>query len=220
ELTRLMRLYMSLHCDLEGGNASAFTSHVVSSTLSDPYYSISAGFNALAGPLHGLANQECLQFVLDVRKKFKGVPTKDQFREYCWSVLNSGRVIPGYGHAVLRVTDPRFTAFHQFGKLVCPNDEVFRIVDMGFEVIPQVLKEQGKAKNVWPNVDAGSGALLYHFGITQDIYYTVFFAVSRALGLVAQLVLDRAMLIPLTRPKSFTVAWLKNYIKKTEPGSG
>lgn len=220
ELTRLMRLYMTLHCDHEGGNASAFTSHVVSSTLSDPYYSISAGFNALAGPLHGLANQECLQFVLDVRKKFKGVPTKDQFREYCWSVLNSGRVIPGYGHAVLRVTDPRFTAFHQFGKLVCPNDEVFRIVDMGFEVIPQVLKEQGKAKNVWPNVDAGSGALLYHFGITQDIYYTVFFAVSRALGLVAQLVLDRAMLIPLTRPKSFTVAWLKNYIKKTEPGSG
>lgn len=214
--TKLMRLYMTLHCDHEGGNASAFTSHVVSSTLSDPFYSVSAGFNALAGPLHGLANQECLEFVIGVRDKFKGVPTDDQFRDYCWDVLNRGRVIPGYGHAVLRVTDPRFTAFHHFGKLVCPNDEVFRIVDMGFQIIPEVLKKQGKAKNVCPNVDAGSGALLYHFGITEDSYYTVFFAVSRAMGLLAQLILDRALFIPLTRPKSFTLAWLKNFIKQGE----
>ncbi len=219
DLTKLMRLYMTLHCDHEGGNASAFTSHVVSSTLSDPYYAVSAGFNALAGPLHGLANQECLEFVLGVQKKFKGVPTADQFRDYCWDVLNSGRVIPGYGHAVLRVTDPRFTAFHQFGKLVCPNDEVFRIVDLGYQVITEVLKKQGKAKNVCPNVDAGSGALLYHFDITQDTYYTVFFAVSRALGLLAQLILDRALLIPLTRPKSFTMTWLKNFIKQGEAGA-
>ncbi|OGH55841.1 MAG: type I citrate synthase [Candidatus Lindowbacteria bacterium RIFCSPLOWO2_12_FULL_62_27] len=216
EFARLMRLYMTLHCDHEGGNASAFTSHVVSSTLSDPYYAVSAGFNALAGPLHGLANQECLEFVLGIHKKFKGAPTEDEYRDYCWDVLNSGRVIPGYGHAVLRVTDPRFTAFHQFGKLVCPNDEVFRIVDMGYKVIPEVLKKQGKAKNTWPNVDAGSGALLYHFGVTQATYYTVFFAVSRALGLLAQLVLDRAMLIPLTRPKSFPTAWLKTFINQSD----
>ncbi len=216
EFTKLIRLYMTLHCDHEGGNASAFTSHVVASTLSDPYYAVSAGFNALAGPLHGLANQECLEFVIGVQKKFKKVPTDDQFRDYCWEVLNSGRVIPGYGHAVLRVTDPRFTAFHHFGKIVCPNDEIFRIVDLGYRIIPEVLKKQGKAKNVCPNVDAGSGALLYHFGVTQDTYYTVFFAVSRAMGLLAQLILDRAMLIPLTRPKSFTMAWLKNFIKQGE----
>lgn len=215
EFTRLMRLYLTLHCDHEGGNASAFTSHVVSSTLADPFFSVAAGINALAGPLHGLANQECLEFVLGVHKKFKGVPTADQFRDYCWEVLNSGRVIPGYGHAVLRVTDPRFTAFHHFGKLVCPHDEIFRIVDLGFQVIPEVLKKQGKAKNVCPNVDAGSGALLYHFGVTQDTYYTVFFAVSRAMGLLAQLILDRALYIPLTRPKSFTMEWLKQAVKES-----
>ncbi len=218
EFTRLMRLYMTLHCDHEGGNASAYTSHVVSSTLADPFFAFAGGINALAGPLHGLANQECLEFVLGVHKKFKGVPDADQMREFCWDVLNSGRVIPGYGHAVLRVTDPRFTAFHHFGKLVCPNDEIFRIVDLGYEVIPEVLKKQGKAKNVCPNVDAGSGALLYHFGVTQDTYYTVFFAVSRALGLLAQYILDRALFIPLTRPKSFTLSWLKNFVKQA-PGA-
>jgi citrate synthase len=128
--------------------------------------------------------------------------------EYTWETLGGGRVIPGYGHAVLRATDPRFTAFHAFGKKHFPHDPVFRTMDIGFQVIPRVLQEHGKAANPWPNVDAASGALLYHFGITEMRYYTVLFSVSRAMGICAQLVMSRALMEPITRPKSVTTAWI------------
>jgi citrate synthase len=204
----LIRLYMTLHCDHEGGNVSAFACHTVGSALSDPFYAVSAGMNGLAGPLHGLANQECLHFVLDIRKRYKGVPTDEQLRDFVLETLNDGRVIPGYGHAVLRVTDPRFTAFHEFGDRVCPDDEIFRIVDRLFHITPAVLKEQGKVKDPWPNVDAGSGSLLYLFGLTEFDYYTVLFGVSRALGMCSQLVLNRLLGTPITRPKSVSTGWV------------
>ena len=214
-LARLIRLYLTLHCDHEGGNVSAFTCHTVGSALSDPYYAVSAGLNGLAGPLHGLANQECLQFVLGVRKRFDGVPTDEQLREYAWNALKEGHVIPGYGHAVLRITDPRFTAFHQFGEQVCAQDEMFRIVDRVFAIVPEILREQGKAKDPWPNVDAISGALLYHFGLTEFDYYTVLFGVSRALGMCAQLIINRALGTPITRPKSVSTDWIKATVGQT-----
>jgi citrate synthase len=212
---RLIRLYLTLHCDHEGGNVSAFTCHTVGSALSDPYYAVSAGLNGLAGPLHGLANQECLQFVLGVRKRFDGVPTDAQLREYAWNTLKEGHVIPGYGHAVLRITDPRFTAFHLFGERVCPQDEIFCIVDRVFAIVPGILREQGKAKDPWPNVDAISGALLYHFGLTEFDYYTVLFGVSRALGMCAQLIINRALGTPITRPKSVSTEWVKATVAQT-----
>jgi citrate synthase len=212
---RLIRLYLTLHCDHEGGNVSAFTCHTVGSALSDPYYAVSAGLNGLAGPLHGLANQECLQFVLRVRKRFDGVPTDEQLREYAWNTLKEGHVIPGYGHAVLRITDPRFTAFHDFGKRVCPRDGIFRIVERVFAIVPGILREQGKAKDPWPNVDAISGALLYHFGLTEFDYYTVLFGVSRALGMCAQLIINRALGTPITRPKSVSTDWIKATVGQT-----
>ncbi|MGA9058012.1 MAG: citrate (Si)-synthase [Terriglobia bacterium] len=214
-LARLIRLYLTLHCDHEGGNVSAFTCHTVGSALSDPYYAVSAGLNGLAGPLHGLANQECLQFVLGVRKRFDGVPTDEQLREFAWNTLKEGHVIPGYGHAVLRITDPRFTAFHQFGEQVCAQDEMFRIVDRVFAIVPEILREQGKAKDPWPNVDAISGALLYHFGLTEFDYYTVLFGVSRALGMCAQLIINRALGTPITRPKSVSTDWIKATVGQT-----
>lgn len=214
----LMRLYMVLHSDHEGGNVSAFTSHVVASALSDPYYALAAGLAGLAGPLHGLANQECLKFVLDVMEKFDGAPTPEQMEAYTWEVLNSGRVVPGYGHAVLRATDPRFTAFHGFGKKHFPEDPVFKTVDVAFQVVPKVLQEHGKAANPWPNVDAGSGALLYHFGITEMRYYTVLFSVSRAMGICAQLVMSRVQGEPITRPKSVSTAWLKQQVTASTAG--
>ncbi|HSG08129.1 MAG TPA: citrate (Si)-synthase [Longimicrobiales bacterium] len=208
----LMRLYMVLHSDHEGGNVSAFTAHVVASALSDPYYAVAAGLAGLAGPLHGLANQECLKFVLGVMDRFGGAPTHKEMEEYTWEVLNSGRVVPGYGHAVLRATDPRFTAFHAFGKEHFPEDPVFKTVDVAFEVVPRVLQEHGKAANPWPNVDAGSGALLYHFGIKEMRYYTVLFSVSRAMGICSQLIMSRANNEPITRPKSVSTAWMKQQV--------
>ncbi|KPK95578.1 type I citrate synthase, partial [bacterium SM23_31] len=167
EFANLIRLYLVLHSDHEGGNVSANTCHTVGSALSDAFYSVSAGLNGLAGPLHGLANQECLKFVLDINERYNGTPTKEQMKDFAWETLNSGQVIPGYGHAVLRVTDPRYAAFLAFGQRVCQNDPVFKTVELMFNTIPDVLKEHGKAANPWPNVDAGSGALLYHFGMTE-----------------------------------------------------
>ncbi len=212
EFANLMRLYLTLHSDHEGGNVSAFATHTVGSALSDVYYALSAGLNGLAGPLHGLANQECLKFVLSINEKFGGSPTKEQLTEFAWDILNSGRVIPGYGHAVLRATDPRFTAFHAFGSRVCPEDPAFKTVSMMFENVPGILKEHGKAKNPWPNVDAGSGALLYHFGMTEFSYYTVLFGVSRAMGVLSQLVINRALGTAITRPKSVTTEWIKKEV--------
>ena len=209
-LKKLMRLYLMIHCDHEGGNASAFTSLTIGSTLSDLYYALSGGLNALAGPLHGLANQECLKFVLEIRDKFGGAPSRDELEQLCWDRLRNGRVIPGYGHAVLRCPDPRFTAFINFGKEHIENDDVFHIVETLFDVVPDVLKKHGKAKNPWPNVDAASGALLYHYGLTEFSYYTVLFSISRSMGIISQIVLNRAMGIPIMRPKSITTKWLKD----------
>ncbi|HDS01385.1 MAG TPA: citrate (Si)-synthase [candidate division Zixibacteria bacterium] len=210
---KAMELYFTLHCDHEGGNVSAFSCHTIASALSDPYYAVSGGLNGLAGPLHGLANQECLKWVLEMMDKLGGgIPTKDQIKDYAWETLNAGKVIPGYGHAVLRVTDPRYTAFLNFGKEHLPDSEVLTTVARIYEVVPDVLKEHGKAKNPWPNVDAGSGAILYHYGITEFEYYTVLFSISRAMGMVAQQVWNRAMMIPITRPKSVGTDWIKKQV--------
>ncbi len=205
----LMRLYLVLHSDHEGGNVSAHTCHCVGSALSDAYYAVSAGLNGLAGPLHGLANQECLGWILMVHEKFNGVPTDEQIKKFAWDTLNSGKVIPGYGHAVLRVTDPRFTAFRAFGLKHIPDDPIFAIMNKVFEIVPGVLKEHGKAKNPWPNVDAGSGSLLYNFGLKEFSYYTVLFSVSRALGMLSQLIVNRALGAAIERPKSVTTKWMK-----------
>jgi citrate synthase len=214
EWYRLMRMYMVIHCDHESGNVSAFTSHVVGSALSDVYYSLAAGLNGLAGPLHGLANQECLKFVLELLEHFGGVPSDEDLSNFAKERLDKGLVIPGYGHAVLRVTDPRFTASLKFGSEHIPDDERFIIVKKLFEIVPKLLIEQGKAKDPWPNVDAATGALLYHYGVKEIEYYTVIFSVSRALGICSQLILSRAMAEPITRPKSVTTAWLEKETQK------
>jgi citrate synthase len=213
ETHKMMRLYLTLHCDHEGGNVSANTCHTVGSALSDPFYAVSAGLNGLAGPLHGLANQECLKWVLETIDKFGGVPSKKQLEQYTWDTLNSGKVVPGYGHAVLRVTDPRFSAFLAHGKKYLKSDDVFQTVARVYDVVPTVLKQIKKIQNPWPNVDAGSGGILFHYGITEFQYYTVLFSVSRAMGMVSQQVINRALGTPITRPKSISAKWLKVQVK-------
>lgn len=214
EFTKLMQRYLVLHSDHESGNVSAMTSATVNSALSDLYYALSAGLNGLAGPLHGLANQECLGWILETIQKFNGVPTEQQLHDYAWETLNSGRVVPGYGHAVLRVTDPRFDSFLAFGKKYCTGDPVFDTVSRVFDVVPNVLKEVQKIKDPWPNVDAGSGALLYHYGMKEFPYYTVLFSISRALGICSQGVIARGLGLPITRPKSVTTKWITAEVTK------
>ena len=209
----LMRLYLVIHSDHEGGNVSAHTTHLVGSALSDAYYSLSAGMNGLAGPLHGLANQEVLRWIMDLMKALGGVPTKDQLVKYIWDTLNAGKVVPGYGHAVLRKTDPRYVAQREFGLKHLPDDDIFKVVSAVYEVAPDILTKHGKTKNPWPNVDAHSGCLLWHYGVTEYDFYTVFFGVSRAMGVLAQLIWSRALGLPIERPKSVTTDWVDAQIK-------
>jgi len=208
----LARLYFILHSDHESGNVSAHTMHLVGSALSDPYLSFSASLNGLAGPLHGLANQECLGWLMDVHKQFGGVPSRDELYKFAWDTLNGGHVIPGYGHAVLRVPDPRYTAQMEFAKKRFPEDELIRLADLVFDVVPAVLKEQSKAKNPAPNVDAISGTLQYYYGVRDFDFYTVLFGVGRALGVTANYVWARALGMPIERPKSLTTKMLEDIV--------
>ncbi len=152
------RMYFIIHADHESGNVSAHTGHLVASSLSDVYYATSAMINGLAGPLHGLANQEVLRWLQGLRDQMKGeIPSEEDMKKYVWDTLNSGQVIPGYGHAVLRKTDPRYTVQREFCLKHMKDDELFKYVDALYKVVPDILREQGKAKNPWPNVDAQSG---------------------------------------------------------------
>jgi len=209
----LMRLYLVIHSDHEGGNVSAHTTHLVGSALSDAYYSLSAGMDGLAGPLHGLANQEVLRWIMEVMDDLGGVPNKEQLKKYLWDTLKAGKVIPGYGHAVLRQTDPRYMAQREFALKHLPDDKIFQVVSAIYDVTPDILKEHGKAKNPWPNVDAHSGCLLLHYGIKEYDFYTVFFGVSRAIGVLASLIWDRALGLPIERPKTVTTDWIEEQVK-------
>jgi citrate synthase len=204
------RMYFILHSDHESGNVSAHTGHLIASALSDVYYAISGMVNGLAGPLHGLANQEVLKWIQEVYEKMGGkIPTEEEMKQFVWDTLKEGQVIPGFGHAVLRKTDPRYTAQREFCLKNLPDDPLFKYVDLLYKVVPPILLEQGKAKNPWPNVDAQSGVIQWYYGLKEYDFYTVLFAVGRALGVTANIIWDRGLGYPLERPKSVTTEMLE-----------
>ena len=204
------RMYFIIHSDHESGNVSAHTTHLVASALSDAYYSLSAGLDGLAGPLHGLANQEVLKWIQGVMKKMDGkLPSEEEMKKFVWETLNSGQVIPGYGHAVLRKTDPRYMAQREFALKHLPDDPIFKFVSRLYDVVPDILREHGKAKNPWPNVDAHSGVIQWHYGLREYDFYTVLFGVGRAMGVLANITWDRGLGYAIERPKSLTTDMLE-----------
>lgn len=209
------RLHFIIHADHESGNLSAHAGHLVASSLSDIYLSISAMINALAGPLHGLANQEVLRWLQSMREKLNNDdPTDEEIKQFVWDTLNSGQVVPGYGHAVLRKTDPRYTLQREFSLKHLQDDPLFKYVNKLYELVPDILMEHGKAKNPWPNVDAQSGVIQWHYGVTEYEFYTVLFGIGRAIGVAANIIWDRALMFPIERPKSITTDMLENMAKK------
>jgi citrate synthase len=217
DVHELFRLYMTIHSDHEGGNVSAHTTHLVGSALSDPYLAYSAGLNGLAGPLHGLANQEVIKWIYEMQEHLQtNLPSSEQIKEYVEKTLNEGKVVPGYGHAVLRKTDPRFEAQMEFGKKHLPDDPLVQTIWNVYETVPPILQSLGKVKNPWPNVDAHSGALLVHYGIVEYEFYTVLFGVSRSLGVLASLCWDRVLNFPLERPKSVSHRQVKKWLNGEE----
>lgn len=211
------RMHFIVHADHEAGNVSAHTGHLVASSLADVYQSISAMVNGLAGPLHGLANQEVLRWLQDLMDKMNGhVPTEAELKQFVWETLNSGQVIPGFGHAVLRKTDPRYTLQREFSLRNMPEDPLFQVVNMLYKIVPPILLEQGKAKNPWPNVDAQSGVIQWHYGVKEYDFYTVLFGIGRAIGICANIVWDRALGYPLERPKSLTTDMLEKIAENSK----
>lgn len=205
EFADLLRLYLTIHADHEGGNVSAHATKLVASSLADPYLAFSAGLNGLAGPLHGLANQEVLRWMFTLMEQIGTKPSPERITEYLWEQLKVGKVIPGFGHAVLRRTDPRYLVQREFALRHLPSeDPLFSLCSQLYDIVPKVLEEHGKTKNPFPNVDAHSGVLLQYYGIREQNFYTVLFGVSRAIGVLTSLVWDRALGAPLERPKSWT----------------
>ncbi len=207
------RMYFIVHADHESGNVSAHAGHLISSSLSDVYYSISGMINGLAGPLHGLATQEVLRWIQEIRGRLGNkVPSEDDMKKFVHDTLNGGQIIPGFGHAVLRKTDPRYTIQREFSLENFPEDELFKYVDMLYKVVPPILQEHGKAKNPWPNVDAQSGVIQWHYGITQYDFYTVLFSIGRSLGVISNIIWARALGYPIERPKSITTDMLEQMV--------
>jgi citrate synthase len=209
QFASLLRLYFVVHSDHEGSNACALACHTVGSAHSDAYYAISAGLNALAGPIHGLASEMTLRFIIGLREDLGERPNAGQLEAYLWQILESGRVIPGFGHAVLRDVDPRFAALQAFGRQHIHGDVLFDCAELLYRVAPGVLKRQGKAKSLQPNVDAITGPLLHHYGLIDLRYYTVMFGMGLSIGMLAQLVLNRALATPIMRPRSASIAELR-----------
>ncbi|PSN56300.1 putative citrate synthase 2 [Blattella germanica] len=208
-----IKLYLILCSDHEGGNVSAHTVHLVGSALSDAYISMAAGINGLAGPLHGLAAQEVFKFIMELVEKIGESPSDDQVKSFCEEKLKSG-VIPGYGHAVLRKTDPRFIAQKEFSEEYLADDPKIKIVWQLFKIVPPLLEGLGKVQNPWPNVDSHTGVVLQALGMCEMNYYTVIFGVSRSIGTMAWLIWSRALLLPIERPKSYTTDKLIEMVSK------
>ena len=202
-MERVIATYLVLHMDHGGGNLSTFTGKAIASSKATVYSAMAGAMNALSGPLHGRANQSCLEFVLKI-----GTSDPIEVEKFVRGELAEKRPIFGFGHAVLRSEDPRATAQFALGEEICPDDENFKIIRTLREVAPRVLDENPKISNPNANVDIASGALLHYIGLEDPTYYTTFFGWARVMGIGAQIVDERTVFrngkgTPLYRPKYY-----------------
>src|SRR5690606_27549564 len=191
ELTHLMKVFAILHFDHGGGNLSTFVGKAIASGHEDMFGSLVGAMAALAGPLHGMANQESLRFLKEASKDIADPADEKAVREYVENILAKGGVLYGFGHAVLRVEDPRAPVEYALGEKIAANDPIFRLTVTLRKVGSEILKQQGKAACPYPNVDAVSGALLSACGLTDENFYTVLFGMSRCVGIAGQIVYER-----------------------------
>ena len=213
KMSQIISTYLVLHMDHGGGNLSTFVGKATASSKATVYSSMAGAMNALSGPLHGRANQSCLEFVLKV-----GTSDPVEVEAFVRAELKANRPIFGFGHAVLRTEDPRATVQFKLGSEICPEDENFKIITTLREVVPRVLSENPKIRNPNANVDIASGALLHHAGLTDPTYYTTFFGWARVAGIGAQIVDERSVFrngkgTPIYRPKYIAEAQTLRHIE-------
>ncbi len=217
DLTLVMKLFNILHYDHGGGNLSTFVGKVVASGLEDMYGAMSSAMCALAGPRHGRANQDCLEFVQAVLQQVGEKATAEQIEKLLRQKLERGDLIFGFGHAVLRVEDPRASIFYEIAKKKYGSHPLARIAMLLRECGPKVLSENPKISDPYPNVDAISGVVFIAAGFPYPAYFPVLFGLSRVVGIARQIVYERCEArggkgTPIVRPKY--------YFKREEEVSG
>ncbi|KAH7314882.1 hypothetical protein KP509_21G025400 [Ceratopteris richardii] len=210
----MMRKYLVIHSDHEGGAVSAHAVRLVGSALADPYLAFAAGMNGCAGPLHGLAIQDSFKWIKQVSVDLGGSDVEiSVLEDYVRSKLQAGHIIPGFGHALLKQTDPRYTCLYEFCEKNFPDDPYFQLVKKLKEVVPAVMRHQGKVRNPWPNVDAIIGVVFNHFGLHDESFFPVVLGVARSIGSLSQLVWDRALCLPIERPSTVNMDWIEAFCK-------
>lgn len=207
-LEHVFKVFNILHYDHGGGNLSAFVGKAVCSGLEDMYGSLASSMCALAGPRHGKANQDCLEFTKLMLEQLGESATLQDVEALLKDRLSKKELIFGFGHAVLRVEDPRATIFYDIAKENYSSDPLIKMALLLREAGPKVLKENPKVSNPYPNVDAISGALLTAAGFPYPQYYTVLFGMARMVGIARQIVYERCEAregkgVAIYRPKYF-----------------
>lgn len=190
-LSEVFRLFNILHYDHDGGNLSTFVGKAVASGLGSLYGSLAASMAALAGPRHGGANQDCLYFVQEVLKETSENATSEQVEALIRARLAQNKLVFGFGHAVLRVEDPRATICYETAANLFPGNSLVRMALLLRTAGTKVLKENPKISNPYPNVDAISGTLLSAAGFNYPEYFTVLFAMARVVGISEQIIYER-----------------------------
>lgn len=204
DLVEFFRLYFTIMSDHDGGGVIPHTANVVASGLADPYLSYSAAVCGAAGPLVGLAVEQSLKWQVKIRKKLGDTYTKEKLSEVIWATVKSGKVLPGFGHAILRKTDPRYMCIREFCLKHLPNDPYFKLVSMMYSVVPPILESLGKVRNPHPNVDGHAGLVFRHYGLTDPNYYSVLISIARSIGVMTSLIWARALGMPIERSKTTT----------------
>lgn len=208
DLLRVFKLFNKLHYDHGGGNLSAFVGKAVASGLEDLYGSIAASMCALEGPRHGKANQDCLEFTKKLLEEMGENATLEDVEKSLKDKLAKKELVYGFGHAVLRVEDPRATIQYETAKKHYGSNPLIKMALLLREAGVKVLKENPKISNPYPNVDAISGALLSAAGFNLPEYYTLLFGMSRIVGVSIQILYERNVAregkgVPIYRPKYF-----------------
>lgn len=206
ELNFIFKLFNVMHIDHGGGNLSTFVGKAVASGLEDMYGSIASAMLALAGPRHGRANQDCLEFVQGILKELGPDATPKQMEDLIRRKLANNELVFGFGHAVLRVEDPRATIFYDLAAKKYPNHPYVKITKLLRTEGSKVLKENPKIADPYPNVDAVSGTILSAANFEYPDYFTVLFGLARAVGIAIQIVYERTEArdgkgTPIVRPK-------------------
>ncbi|PJD95626.1 MAG: citrate synthase [Parachlamydia sp.] len=206
ELTEVFKTFAVLHMDHGGGNLSTFVGKAIASGLQDMYGSIAGAMSALAGPRHGKANQDSLEFVESLQKELKKDVSPEKVEALIREKLAKNELLFGFGHAVLRVEDPRATVLYELAERKYPDYPLVKLTKILRTVGPKVLAENPKISNPYPNVDAISGTVLSAAGFPYPAYFTILFGLARIVGISAQIVQERCVArdgkgLPIVRPK-------------------